>query len=324
MVASKLTPGPRQPVAWPLVYVVILNWNNHALTSDTLRSLSEQTYPAMHTIVLDNASRDQAQTLQSLKAEFPGVITRASRTNLGFAGGCNLGITMALEMGADYVLLLNNDVILQPDVVETLVSALEGDSSAAAAGPLIMYASQPDVVWFAGGRISMDGWGGRVLPVHIGLGERWESAAATAGNITNSDWLAGTCLLIRRSAIERTGLMDPAYFLYWEDVDWCYRLRKEGYKLLFVPSTRIWHRVNATTGALPSLGSVYYWERNRLLFLEKWCTWRSRIIAWGKILWRELTWRIHRPAGDPQAAVKLEAYSDYLLRRFGRRKTGSF
>jgi GT2 family glycosyltransferase len=309
-------PHPTLPTTRsPEVVAVILNWNNLELTQDTLRSLQAQDYPHLRAVLIDNASRNQEETLSVIHREFPRVELWGSGRNLGFAGGCNLGMRIALDMGAERVLLLNNDVLLEPDAVRVLVQALDEDERAAAVSPLVLYASEPERVWFAGGRVRQ---GGRVLPEHLWLDASPDSVPDVVAYDT--EWLAGTCLLVRRSAVERAGLMDPAYFLYWEDVDWCYRLRATGYRLLVAPRSRIRHRVNATTGSLPSLGSVYYWERNRLRFINKWGTWPSRILALTKVLWRSLAWRVRLPQDDPQAPTKLEAYRDYLLGRFGQRR----
>ncbi len=311
------SPQPQFPTD-PVVVAVILNWNNLQLTLDTLASLRGQTYTHIRTVVIDNGSHDGGEVIEAVRTQFPHVVTWASKVNLGFARGCNVGMKLALRMGADYVLLLNNDVLLHPDAISHMIHALESDKRAGAACPFIFYASEPDKVWFAGGKVQM---GGRVLPMHMLLAERLSLPPDEPPR--ESEWLAGTSLLVRRSAIEKAGMMDPAYFLYWEDVDWCFRLRRAGYSLLLVPRSRIWHRVNATAGTLPSLGSVYYWERNRLRFIEKWGTWGSRLTAWAKILSRSVTWRIRLPEDDPEAQAKLEAYRDYLLRRFGPRKAMS-
>lgn len=297
----------------PLVIAIILNWNKDDLTLDTLASLREQIYPRLQTLVLDNGSDNQQEALARIRAAFPQVRTLASKRNLGFAGGCNVGMRAALELGADYLLLLNNDVLLQPDAIAELVAALQADTGAGAAGPLIYYASEPERVWFGGGKVRM---GGRVLPEH------GEGAGIHSGSPTmESEWLPGTAVLVRREAVARAGMMNASYFLYWEDVEWCFRLRNAGYRLLLVPRSIIYHKVNATSGDLP-LTIVYYWERNRLRFIERWGTWRSRITAWGKIVWRSVAWRIKLP-DDPQAKVKLEAYRDYLLRRSGPRRASA-
>ena len=307
---------PPTPTTLAQVIVVILNWNNLGLTQDTLRSLQEQDYPNLSTVVIDNASRNQQEVFAVIKDDFPKVELWGSKRNLGFALGCNLGMNIALERGAEFILLLNNDVLLEPGAISRLVASLEADEGAAAAGPVIVYASDPERVWFAGGHVQM---GGRVLPEHLWLDEPVTDVPDIRD--CETEWLAGTCILVRRSAVERAGMMDPAYFLYWEDVDWSFRLRAAGYYLLLVPEARVLHRVNASTNTLPSMGTIYYWERNRLRFIEKWGTLRSRLYAWSKIAWRSLAWRVRLPPDDSQAPTKLEAYRDYMLGRFGPRRT---
>jgi GT2 family glycosyltransferase len=295
----------------PLVAVIILNWNSDGLTTETLESIRDQRYTNLVTIVVDNASANQAEFLAHLGQVFPKVRTIATNRNLGYAGGNNLGIRLGLELGADYLMLLNNDVLLDPMAITELVRAAEADPGAGAVGPLIFYASQPGRVWFGGGTMAM---GRRVLARHDGIGQPSWFAADAASRPT--DWLPGTAILAHREVVKQAGLLDPRYFLYWEDVDWCYTLRHAGYRLLLVPRSHVWHKVNASTGRLP-LATTYYWERNRLRFIERWGTWEARLFAWGKIFWRLIAWRVVPPQDDPTIRVKLRAYRDYLRRRFG-------
>jgi GT2 family glycosyltransferase len=295
-----------------LVIPIIVNWNTTALTAEALTSLRKQRYPRLQSVVVDNGSSDQVEALRSIEEAFPEVVTIASQENLGYAGGCNLGIGRALDLGAEFILLLNSDISLHPDAIAELVAALETDRSAGAAGPLILYASPPDRIWFAGGSLLM---GPRVLQRHDHQDEQY--GPHLDGPPRESEWLCGAALLARRGALEKAGPMDSIYFHYWEDVDWCYRLRRSGFRLLFVPQARVWHKVGAS---LPALGGqVYYWERNRLLFTERWGTWVARLSAWTKVFWRLGTWRIRGLARDDTARAKLEAYRDYLRRRFGPR-----
>ena len=198
-----------------LVAPIIVNWNNVGLTLQTLASLAQQRYPGLCTIVVDNGSADQAEAIARVAAAHPEVRTISSSDNLGYGGGCNLGMKLGLELGADYLLPLNNDVTLDPEAIGELVGALEADARAGAAGPLLYYASDPQTIWFGGGRVVM---GPRVLQRHEHEGERY---APGDDPPRETDWLVGTAILARRAAVERAGLIDTAYFIYWEDVDWC-------------------------------------------------------------------------------------------------------
>ncbi|HUZ01227.1 MAG TPA: glycosyltransferase family 2 protein [Thermomicrobiaceae bacterium] len=293
--------------------VVILNWNGAELTLQALASLRAQTYPNLRAIVVDNGSGDQASEIERITTAHSGCELIASPLNLGFAGGCNLGIHAALGSGADYVLLLNNDAILAADTVERLVETLERRPGAGAASPLLYYTAAPDRLWWGGGTLTT---GARVLALHDEIDVR--RAVDPEDLPRQSDWLPATVLLVRRAAINAAGLLDTAYFLYWEDVDWSLRIRAAGFDLLAVRGACAWHAVNASSRSL-SNAAVYYWERNRLRFLERWGSWRSRCIAWGKIGTRLTVWPLWPPRNDPEAPVKLAAYRDYVRRRFGDR-----
>jgi GT2 family glycosyltransferase len=295
------------------VTAVILNWNGADLTLVALASLHSQTHPNVRVIVVDNGSHDQPGEVARITSLYPECDVIASPTNLGFAGGCNLGIRAALRDGADYVLLLNNDAVLDDAAVERLVLAIERHPGAGAASPHIYYVSEPDRLWWGGGTLTT---GARVLALHDGIGEHRKFDPSIQP--VRADWLPATALAVRRAAIEAAGLLDPAYFLYWEDVDWSERIRRAGFELLTVGNARAWHVVNASTGRL-SGQTVYYWERSRLRFVERWGSWVSRGVAWGKISVRLVVWRVRRPSNDPEVCVKLAAYRDYLLRRWGPR-----
>lgn len=298
----------------PLVAVIVLNWNGEALTVRALESLNCQRYPRLLPVIVDNGSTGQREILARIAARFPDAHLIANPHNLGFAGGCNVGIRAALDLDVAYVLLLNNDATLDPGAVSTLVEAMESDRSLGAASPVISYADEPDRAWFVGGTLRM---GRRVAAIHDHLGER--IPFSNRDEPVLCDWLPGTAMLLRRQALKRAGLLDEDYFLYWEDVDLCQRLRRSGYRLALAPGARALHAVNASTSRLPR-ATVYYWERNRLRFIEHWGSLPTRLVAWSKILWRLGAWRVASPAGDPNADVKLAAYRDYLRRRFGEWK----
>jgi GT2 family glycosyltransferase len=296
----------------PLVAAVVVNWNNAELSLELLESLRCQRFGRLLPIVVDNGSEYQKDFLHRLASEFPEAKVVAHAKNLGYAGGCNAGITLALKLGADYVFLLNNDVILDPATTAELVRALELHPEAGAAGPVIYYASQPNRVSFAGGRLSL---GMRPVvghePVDNSAVLRWDGPRATA-------WLTGAAMLVSKRCITETGMLDSDFFLYWEDVDWSCRARQRGYKLLVVPTARIWHRINASASTRP-VAALYYSERNLLLFIERWATLWIRSWNRAKVLFRVVALSIRRPTNE-ESRVRLLAYKDYLFRRFGARR----
>jgi hypothetical protein len=176
-----------------------------------------------------------------LAAEFPRVEVLALPENLRFAGGNNRGVRRALESGADAVMLLNNDTEADPALLERLLLALAEHPEAAAVAPLIYFAAPASLIWYAGGRCN---------PA-LGLSSHRGLRTPDRGqyrSIEPTGYLTGCCLLARREAWERVGLLDERYHIYAEDADWSLRARREGYTLLFVPTARLWHKVSASAG----------------------------------------------------------------------------
>jgi len=247
----------------PLVYVIVLSWNGLNDTLACLASLEAVHYSRYQTCLVDNGSTDG--TVEVVGARFPQVTVIANPRNLGFAAGNNLGLRHALAAGAGYALLVNNDATLAPDAIRHLVDAAEADPAAGLVGPLICYADRPQVIWSAGGEISL--WRGRIA--HRGLRQR------DAGQFTQTvrvDYATACVLLVRCALLERIGLLDEAYFIYAEDADWCLRAVRAGYHTLFVPRARAWHAVSATSRGRLALKA---WRRltTTLRFLRRHTRW---------------------------------------------------
>lgn len=259
--------------------VVVLGWNGLALTRATLDSLARCRVPAgwsARVIVVDNGSTDGSPA--AIAAEYPAVTLIALPENRRFAGGNNVGLARALEDGADAVMLLNNDVQADPGLYEKLLAALDEDPAAGAAAPLIYHAAPTDLIWYAGGRC---------LPAlahasHRGLRTRdrgqYRAVEATG-------YLTGCCLLATAEAWRKVGLLDERYFIYAEDADWSLRARAAGYRLLFVPTARLWHEVSASSGGAVNAWKIYQRLRaNALLFARHarglaWLTWGPAFLA---------------------------------------------
>ena len=227
------------PPAHPLVHVIVLTWNGKQDTLDCLASLSKLTFPNFKTVVVDNASLDG--TAEAVRAAYPNVHVIVNDVNLRFAGGNNVGITYALNDGADYVLLLNNDTVVDPDFLTELVRTAESNQRIGMAGPKIYYHDAPKVLWYAGGKIAW--WKGWIT--HRGVREPDHGQYDTAGE---TDYVTGCCVLVRRAAIEQAGMLDEAFFIYGEDADWSVRVARADFKLLYVPQAVIWHKLSVSTG----------------------------------------------------------------------------
>lgn len=223
----------------PLVYIILLTWNGKADTLECLRSLQHITYSNARVLVVDNASTDG--TVATVQREFPHVELMVNGSNLRFAGGNNVGIRRALQQDAAYVLLLNNDTVVDRVFLGHLVRAAEREPRIGMVGPKIYYAHEPQRIWFAGGKVEW--WKGWIS--HVGVREldhgQYDQPSETA-------YLTGCCLFVKRAVIDAIGLLDEAYYLYGEDADWCLRASRAGFTLLYVPSARIWHKLSVSSG----------------------------------------------------------------------------
>jgi GT2 family glycosyltransferase len=247
------------PEPQPLVFTVILNWNGIADTRECLESLQRTDYSNNRIILVDNGS--EGGEAAALRAEFGGAVHLIeSPTNLGFAGGANLGIRHGLAQGADYVLLLNNDTTVDPGFLSALVEAAQSQPDAAALCAKAYYYAEPDVLYSTGGSVNL--W--TATAKQTGNGQRDHGQFDRAAL---RDYADGVCMLIPRRALESVGLLDEDYFLYWEETDWCVRAREEGLRCYYVPEAKIWHK--AARVQSPTNQYNFLFRRNALMFVRK-------------------------------------------------------
>jgi GT2 family glycosyltransferase len=242
---------------------VIVNWNGERLLDSCLEAVAGQIEPADLVIVVDNGSTDDS--VAHLHKAWPSVEVIELGRNLGVAAGNNAGIGRALAGGANLILLLNNDATMRPDVIQQLTSALRaGGSDVWAATPKIVYRSAPDTIWSAGGE--MIWW--------KGLSKDRGTDDLDRGQFDRGELVAYAntcCLLLRAEAFARAGMMDEAYFMYFDDSDFCGRLIRAGGKIAYVPQAVVLHDVQASSkgaGQPVNHFMVYYTTRNRVRFIQ--------------------------------------------------------
>lgn len=295
----------------PAVSIIVLNYNGCEDTLACLRSLEHLTYPNVDVIVVDNDSADGS--VDAFKQAHPGVRIIQTGANLGFTGGNNVGIRYALKHGADYVMLLNNDTVAAPDMVDVMIEVMEADPRIGVSGPMIYYYSAPETIWSAGGTID---WRHGTTGM-IGLNEEDKSQFGQLPRPV--DFVTGCCLLARREVWEQAGLLDEKFFMYYEETEWCVRASRAGYQIVHIPVAMLWHKISIENRAA-SPRTHYYMTRNRLLFLS-----RSRagykplvytlveytrtLVSWSV----RAKWQDKRPLRD----IMLRAIKDYSLGRFG-------
>lgn len=275
------------------VSVVILNYRVADLTVECILSVNKSTYKNIEIIVVDNDSGD---SLGKKLTVFPEITFIPSKENLGYSGGNNLGIKRALAEGADYVLILNSDTKVESGTVSSLVEV--GESGVGdILGPKILF---PDkcIIWYAGGIFDQD----NVLGEHRGVDEEDKGQYDKK---EETDYITGAALFVKREVFEHIGLLDEKYFLYYEDSDFCFRARKAGFKVMYVPQAIVYHE-NAQSTGLGSPLQDYYITRNRMLFASKFLPFRTRFA-----LLREGIKNIGN-------STRRKALMDFLSGRFGK------
>ena len=244
----------------PKVAIVIVNWNGISDTVECIESLMKIEYSDFNVIVVDNGSSNN--DADKLKEKFSKIRVIALKRNLGFAIANNVGIRIALNAGADYVLLLNNDTIVDKKFLTELVKIAQNNSRIGILGSKQYFYDDKKRIWYAGGKLNM-------LFTHKSIGVR-KLDSGQYERTEETDFVIGACMLVRKSVFESIGLLPREYFLGWEDIDFCIAAKKNKYTCMFVPSSIIWHKVSASY-TRHNLGhkQVFYGFRNRVIMRHK-------------------------------------------------------
>lgn len=256
----------------PKVSIIILNWNGWQDTLECLDSLRKIKYPNYKVLVIDNGSGDESvekikNWLENNKSVI-GYKLLVNSYNAGFAGGNNQGIKQALKNGADYVLLFNNDTIVDPFFLDKLVEAAEQDKNIGIAGSKIYFYSDPKRIWFGGGKINWLKTRGSHLRLNENEKDSGESGGEEAEKSFPTDYITGCAMLIKKEVIEKIGVLSEDYFLYYEDTDYCLRAKKAGWQSVLAPESRIWHKISQSAKEF-SPSYVYYHTRNGLMMAKR-------------------------------------------------------
>ncbi|MEX0961435.1 MAG: glycosyltransferase family 2 protein [Simkaniaceae bacterium] len=258
----------------PKIAVIILNWNGIEDTVECLESLSEVEYPNFEIIVADNGSTDGSITL--LRKSFQQVFLLENGENLGFAEGNNRAIKIALDRGAKFLFLLNNDTIVAPDALSAFIAKADRQTIL---GPKLYTYSDPKRFDHLGGN-----WNQKLGQFDL-IGNRVLDDGIQFEKSLELDYVCGAALFAPRQAFEKVGLLEKRYFLFFEESDFCLSAKKQGFRVLYIPEAKIWHKVSASmTGGRPH--TTYFFWRNRLLFLKRQIEAKER---------RRLFWRVIFP-----------------------------
>lgn len=261
---------------WRPLTVVILNWNLYDDTAACVESVQAASVDGVRILVVDNGSDDGSP--DRLAARFGDQIEILHNAcNEGFAAGNNQGLARALQSGAQSVLILNNDTVIDPAMLRTLLEAVEAAPAYHLVGPAIFYESDPQQVWRLGDR-----YAGRLhLPRAVGAQELDRAVIPV-------DFLTGCALLVQRQVFETIGLFDPRYTFYFEDADFCERARRAGFQLACIPAARMWHKVSRSADKV-STRSRYNQARGRIQFYRTLPPRLPVILLVGYLAWKTVT-----------------------------------
>ncbi len=219
---------------------MILNYNGRRYVRACLESVLKLRYRPFEVWVIDNASTDGSADL--ISRDFPSVRLFRNEVNLGFSLAYNQGFERALAGGFDFVWLLNNDTVVDAGALAALMEVAKSNDRIGILGPKIYLADRPDTLWFAGGRVSL----ATGIVRHYGLRQR---DRGQHDRIRDVDYVTGAAMAVRRDVLERLHGFDPAFSpAYGEDADLCLRARKAGFRVVYVPAAKVWHKVSAATG----------------------------------------------------------------------------
>lgn len=308
------------------LYTVVVNWNRPEDTLACVRSLFAAGQAAERIILIDNGSHDDS--VARLRAAVPAITLVTNSDNLGFAEGSNVGIRLALKAGADLVLLLNNDAIVDPGCLAALAEAALAHPDAGFLGAKICYLEDPGRIW-----MGKPVWDARTCRfAHEGIHQLDAESGLHAPS--EASYVCGCAMMVTRRALETVGLMDPRFFCYFEEVDWCFRGARHGFRSLYVPAAKVWHKVSASSGGKQTPVVCYFRTRNRLLWAERHLTahqrWQVLVdsareahtgLGWCAVgpraCLQRAYWNLLSLHRDPLLYAWRRGVWDYVCRRFG-------
>jgi len=252
---------------YPLVSIISINFNQLMVTCAFLNSLKKVTYPNFEVIVVDNKSNENPEP--RIKKDYPWVKLIKSSTNLGFAGGNNLGIEHAK---GKYFMMLNNDTEVDPGFLEPLVKAMESDPTIGMAGSKVRFFDYPDIIQYAGATPMT-----RFTATSHFIGYNTPDRGQF-DQMAETPFASGAAMMTSREVCEKVGLMANFFFLYYEELDWQERIRKAGYKIVYIPASLVFHKESISVGKESAL-QAYWRTRNRLLLIRRNNKWYEKIIS---------------------------------------------
>ncbi len=293
-----------------MVAVILVNYHSEEDTAGCLKSLQAVAAPETAVYVADNGSADPASFRETVLS-FPHAQYLPQKENGGFSAGNNAAIRKALEDGAEYILLLNNDTVVSPEFLEKLLALAERKPKAGIVTGKILYHADPRRIWYAGGEVLFDR--GSIIHCRYNeyLGPDEEEREEKARRIT---FATGCLMLIPAEVIRKVGLLSEEYFLYGEDSDYSLRVQKAGYEIWYEPAAMIWHKVGASSRG-GSFLSQYYMVRNDFYVFDRYSPDGEKDRVRRRVIVRRLKDAVR---GNIRFRALFKGYADYRRHVLGR------
>ncbi len=290
-----------------MVYIILLNYNGVKDTIDCISSIKKNNYNSYRIVVVDNASTDNSLEILRKEKDVYDFDLVISNKNNGFSAGNNLGIQFALKNKAEYILLLNNDTIVEKDFLINLLETEKKYNNDIVVTSKILYFASKNMIWYGGG--SFNKITSRVK--HIGINKIDDKINNIEKEVT---FISGCCMLIPSKILLKVGLFEEKYFLYCEDTDYCCRLMKNNIKMIYNPKSIIYHKVNGSTKKISNM-ITYYNVRNKKLIIKLYINGFKKFFA-NIYFYMEILKRIILNEYDWKICLK--ALQDYKVNKFGK------
>ncbi|NOR69695.1 MAG: glycosyltransferase [Methylomarinum sp.] len=239
------------------IEIVVLNWNGKKDTLECLDSLIKINYKNFGITVADNGSTDGSVDI--IRKDFPAINIIENGSNLGFAGGNNKAIELALKSDAKFILLLNNDTVVSPNILSAFVQASEQKPDGGIFGGKIYHYTEKNKIWYAGGY-----WDKKSL--YFSERGAGQIDVGQFDHLVETEWVIGCAMFIRPEVFKKIGLLEHKFFLNNEEIDFCSRARRSGFSCIYVPDAKVWHKISVSFGGEDSPMKIYFCARNRLLW----------------------------------------------------------
>lgn len=294
----------------PLICAIIVAWKSADCIGRCIQSLQKSSVP-LDIIAVDNASTDN---VADVIARYPDVTYVNSGDNIGYAAGNNVGLKIAQKRNADYFFIINPDAYIAPDCIQTMLDVMQKSPDIGMTCPKTYYADS-DTIWFAGATLNMK----TGTSPHIGQGQKDGPEFSKDSDLPRAN---GCAMLLSKEALQKVGLMEGKYFLYFEEIDWSIRFKQAGYRIRLVAGAHAWHAASTSTGGFFTPLYQYYTTRNSLDLIR-----RFGEGSWPAFVMRHILQSFkrlfnvakNRPKNVPAVAGAIAlGYLDYIRGRFGR------